>query len=477
MIQSKKAIGFFVILGFLIFGYLTFTTKDIKPFSDFALLEWQIKLALQGTFHLEYPYLLADPNFHFFPIPDIFFHVHNGLAYSTFPNFYPILVSPFYAGFGSFGIKWAQFVLFFFSIYIFHQIKKDAAATILMLFGSTITIYIFLIHETIVFLFLEIVILYFYQRRWVVISGILSICLVWMRPEMIFSIGLIPLSFPKNRNFISFITVSIFTGIIFSILNQIAFGSYIPIRMVKNSEFLFRPETSLYLFKILLEQIPIFIIFLMYVVSLILKRKQSYQSLVLLLFTCIILFISPNTGGHNTPRYLYGFIPFYVLALRNSEETEKQISKVWILICLSLTIYSSVIVFQQTKELKKIAKYQKNTLEVISSLDSKILVFNNSDFSFVTLPGFMALPFSASEKNLILLRPGFSNKTLIQILSQSNNDSFAFLELPPSQIPLNETIFDVDRIYLGTYRKGTPYQLPNALLPIQKTIYYRQLPE
>ncbi|XDD53582.1 hypothetical protein AB3N62_14000 [Leptospira sp. WS4.C2] len=477
MIQSKKAIGFFVILGFLIFGYLTFTTKDIKPFSDFALLEWQIKLALQGTFHLEYPYLLADPNLQFFPLPDIFFHVYNGLPYSTFPNFYPILFSPFYAGFGIIGIKFTQFILFFFSIYVFYLIKKDTIATILLLFGSTISIYIFLIHETILFFFLEIVILYLYHKKWATFSGFISMCLVWMRPEMIFSICFLPFCFPKEKNWKGFFLAFLITGIVFSMVNQITLGTYIPLRMVKNSEFQFRPEISFYLFKIWIEQVPIFFIFILYLVFSFTKKEWSYRNLFLLVVTCFILLISPNTGGHNTPRYLFGLVPLYVLSLRKKQESESHITKTWFFICLFLAIYCFTVLFQQTKELKKISQYQTNTLQEISKIKDKILIFNNSDFSFVVLPGFVALPFSSSEKELLLLRPNYENKTLIQILTIKKNESFTFLELPPSSIPLrpNETVV-FSNFYI-TYYEGYRYQLPDALLPIHATeclmhIYY-----
>ncbi|TGL40313.1 LA_3751/LA_3752 family putative glycosyltransferase [Leptospira perdikensis] len=469
MTRSKKAIGFFVSLTFLTFGYFAFTTKEIQPFSDFALLEWQIKLALQGTFHLHYEYLLEDPNFQFFPLPDIFFHVHNGLPYSTFPNFYPILFSPIYACFGILGIKLAQLVLFFLSIYIFYLMNKDVSSTILLLFGSTISIYVFLIHETILFLFLEVLVLYLYHRRWTGFSGLLSMCLVWMRPEMIFAIGFLPLCFTKEHNWKRFVFIFFITGTLFSILNQITLGTFFPLRLVKNSGFQFRTDTSFYLFKIWAEQVPIFILFVLSFIRSMVRKVFSYQNLVLLLITIVMILISPNTGGHNTPRYLFGLIPLYILVLRKNEIAETQITKPWIFILFILSCYSLNTLFQQTKELRKISKYQMNTVQEITKIKDKVLVFNNSDFSFVVAPEFMSLPFSKSEKDILLLRPDYDNKTLIQILTTKHNQSFTFLELPPSPIPLRPNVAEIIFQSQIKYRISYRYQLPEVLLPIQAT--------
>lgn len=96
MIQSKKAIGFFGSLAFLAFGYFYFSAKGVLPFADFALLEWQTKLVEQGIFYLPYTHQTQDPDFSFFPLPDLFFQLTNGTAQSTFPNFYPLLISPIF---------------------------------------------------------------------------------------------------------------------------------------------------------------------------------------------------------------------------------------------------------------------------------------------------------------------------------------------------------------------------------------------
>lgn len=471
MTQSKKAIGFFVSLAFLALGYLLFVTKQMAPFSDFALLEWQIKLASQGTFHLNYEYLLLDPQFEFFPLPDIFFHVHEGIAYSTFPNLYPILFSFVYMGLGTIGIKLAQFCLFFLSIFIFHSIKKDVVSTILLLFGSTISIYIFLIHETILFLLLEVLILYLYNRKWTAVSGVLSICLVWMRPEMIFAIGFLPFCFSKEQNWKRFFLAFLITGIVFSITNQIALGTFLPLRMVKNSEFHFRPEMSFYLFKIWIEQVPLFILFIFIFLRSVIRKELYYPNLILLLITMVMILISPNTGGHNTPRYLFGLIPLYILSLRNKENSLTQVSKLWFLTILFLSFYSITILFQQTKELKKISKFQTNTLEEISKLEDSLLIFNNSDFVFVTLP------LLEEKKDLLLLRANFNHKKFSQILNVKNAKSFTFLELPPSPVPLDQWITTTNKTTLGSFRKVNQSPLPNALLPIQATKYLREFPE
>ncbi|PJZ79951.1 hypothetical protein [Leptospira meyeri] len=476
MDQSKKAIGFFVSLGILVLGYLLVTTKQIEAFSDFALLEWQIKLALQGKFYLPYDSFLQDPNFQFFPLPDLFFHVHKGFVYSTFPNFYPIFSAPFYAIDEQVGIRFAQFILFFLSIYIFYQIKKDKLATVLLLFGSSISLYIFLIHDTILFFFLEISILFLFHRRWTVLPGILSICLVWMRPEMVFSIFLILIFFSKEKNWKKIIITFIVTGFVFSIVNKLTLGTFFPLRLVKSPKFNFNADTSFFLFKILLEQIPIFILFIFYLIKAIIRKKNLYQYISLILITFLLVLISPNTGGHNTPRYFYGLFPLYILLFRENgnETTNTKLTKTWGVLCFILAMYQINLLFQKSKELTKISKYQTNTVQMIRKIKDKVLVFNNSDFSFVSLPALETLPNSEAQKELLLLRPNFSKKTFIQILTAKNANSFVFLELPPSPIPLGPIVSNPNNRMLGEYKKGNQYQLPDALLPIQITEYKRQ---
>ncbi|TGK55497.1 hypothetical protein EHQ16_09050 [Leptospira kanakyensis] len=467
MEQSKKAIGFFFGLAILAFGFLLFYTKQIEPFSDFALIEWQIKLANQGIFHLPYQNHLEDPNFHFFPFPSLFFHIQNGSAYSTFPNLYPILFSPLYASFGLIGIKVAQFVLFFFSIYLFYQINKNAISAILLLSGSTIFIYIFLIHETILFFFLEILILYLYHNRRTGLSGFLALCLVWMRPEMIFAVAFLPFCFSEKHNWKRYWFVFLITGIVFSIVNQFTFGTFVPIRFFKKPEYQFRPEIAFYLFKITLEQIPIIFLFIIYLVKSFKRKEWFYRNISLLTITTIIILISPNTGGHNTPRYLFGLIPLYILLLRTNTNIENKISKRWILLCLALSIYSLVTLWNQTKELKKISKFQTNTLEELTKIEDQILVFNNSDFAFV------ALPLLDRKKNLLLLQNQNHRENLITILNAKNASSFTFLELPPSPIPIGETLKLPGCNINCEFRTIETKTLPNALLPIKATRYKR----
>ncbi|PJZ44525.1 LA_3751/LA_3752 family putative glycosyltransferase [Leptospira brenneri] len=468
MEHSKKAIGFFVSLAFLVLGYFSFATKQIEPFADFALLEWQMKLAGQGIFHLPYQHLLEDPEFLFFPLPEIFFHIHNGLVYSTFPNLYPILFSPFYLGFGIMGVKLAQILLFFLSIYLFHLIQKDDISTILLLFGSSISIYIFLIHETIFFFFLEIIILYFYHRKWSILSGVLSICLVWMRPEMIFAIFFLPFCFPKEWEWKRFVGACVITGALFAIINQITLGTFLPLRVLKNSAFQFRPELSLYLLKIWIEQVPIFVLFVFYLGKSIVRKEFLFRNLFLISLTIAIMIISPNTGGHNTPRYLFGLIPLYALTFRYKEKNKEGTPKIWILVCLIISFYQINVIFQQTKELKKISKFQTNTIQELKTVDDSILVFNNSDFAFV------ALPLLEQKKDLLLLRSDYPKETFFRILDSKNTKSFSFLELPPSPFSLGETLSLSNCKKDCEFQKNATWQLPAALLPITTTSYQRK---
>ncbi|TGL88745.1 hypothetical protein EHQ68_08900 [Leptospira congkakensis] len=467
MDQSKKAIGFFVSLAFLVLGFLIITTKQIEPSSDFALIEWQVKLVGKGIFHLPYDYSLQDPKFQLVPFPEVFFHTKDNFIYSTFPNFYPILVFPFYMSLGTMGIKLIQLLLFFLSAFVFYQIKKDTVATILLLFGSTISVYIFLVHDTILFLFLEVVILFLYHRKWTIVSGFLSLCLVWMRPEMLFTALILPICFSKEINWKQYFLTFFATGFVFSIINQIIFGTFIPLRIFKAPQYHFRIDSSFYLFKIWLEQVPIFILSVIYCIRFFFHKKILYQNIFLILITLFMILISPNTGGHNTPRYLFGLFPLYILLLRKNEENETTISKKWFFICLLLSLYSLTVLFQQTKEIKKISKFQSNTLEELSKIEDKILVFNNADFAFVVLP------LLDQKKDILLLRNSDSTETFFQILNAKNTKSFTFLELPPSPFPIGEIITQPRCLKDCSFQKGETKPVPNTLLPIMATQYKR----
>ncbi|TGK52711.1 LA_3751/LA_3752 family putative glycosyltransferase [Leptospira bouyouniensis] len=467
MIQSKKAIGFFYGVGFLTFSFLLFKTINVVSFSDFALFEWQLKQIIQGSLELPYQFLKSDPSLEFYPLPNVFFHLSGTKITSTFPNLYPILFSPIYVLLGKIGIQITQFVLFFLSIWMFYQIKRDHLSTVLLLFGSSIPIYIGLVHDTILIFFLEICIFYCLHKKLIPLASVLSVSLVWIRPEVVFVFCLFPFYFEWKQIWKQFFLWSALFGISFVCVNYISFGTVFPLRLVKNSTFVWKPEVILYLFRLLLEQIPIFTLFILLCLLRSFEKRVSVHSLLLLFITCLILILSPNTGGHNTPRYLYFLVPFYLFSIQLILKENYISEKLWTFVLSMIILFSLYQFNSQTKELIKISKFQSNTLLALAKIPNDTLVFNNSDFSFV------ALPLLEQNKNLVLLRKNPDESQLSSFLSKNQIDSFVFVELPPSTIPIPNPLIIPNCKSNCQYNGIKTDPLPNAMLPIVTTSYSR----
>ncbi|MCW7463647.1 LA_3751/LA_3752 family putative glycosyltransferase [Leptospira limi] len=470
MIHSKKAIGFLYGVGFLAILYIFFKTIPTISFSDFSLFEWQLKQVLKGSLHLPYPFITTDPNLEFFPLPNVFFHLTNTNIDSTFPNLYPILFSPFYWIGGKTGIQLIQLILFFWAIWLFFSIKRDHILTLILLFGSSISIYTNLIHDSIFIFFLEVLLLYNLQRQNVTFASLLSLFLVWMRPEFIFVICLLPSYFEWKNIWKQYLMWFGFFLFIFLTTNFILYSTVLPLRLFKNSTYHLNSEIVVYLFRLLIEQIPAFTIFLILSVISVFRKQFKLQFFILILFTCVIILSSPNTGGHNTPRYLFCLVPFYVLSLHSNLYETLHRNNFGILMVLLLTIYSIYQWQYQTKELIKISKFQSNTLVCLNQIPEQTIVFNNSDFSFV------ALPLNEQNKNLFLLKENPEENAFSSFLAGNHIHSFAFVELPPSPYAIPNPLVIPNCDNNCQFRIVDQYPLPNAMLPIMVTSFQRVFP-
>lgn len=468
MIQAKKAIGFFVSFAFLAFGFLFFSAKGIEPFADFALLEWQTKLANQGIFHLPYNHGIEDPDYSFFPLPDLFFQLTKGIAHSTFPNIYPILISPIFKFFGYSGLTILQTILFSIAIYIFHQIQKSGKTTLLLLFGSTLPIYIFLIHETVLIFLLEIIVLFLYHKNQNVFAGIIGAIILWIRPEMCFIMVSIPFCFGELNQRMRFY-LSLVCGFSFLAFgNYYISGSFLPFRLTKNSNIELRPENVFFLVKIWILQVPIFTLICFSFLKSLLNKKIHLRISLLLFVMIVMLVVAPNTGGHNTPRYLFGLVPLFVLLLYDKKKgPSPYISFRWIIIITAVTFYTVWNLNSQIKELKKISKFQSNTLNEIRKINDSILIFSNPDFVFVSLP------LLEEKKDLLLLRKNYNPKELANLLNKENTKTFTLLELPPSPVELPYNFRISNCLNECNFIRGKTLPLEGALLPISRTQYKR----
>ncbi|XDD45806.1 hypothetical protein AB3N60_13955 [Leptospira sp. WS39.C2] len=460
MIQSKKAIGFFYGVGFLAISYLLFKTLSIVAFSDFSLFEWQIKQVLKGSTQLPYSQFSNDPNLFFFPIPNVFFHLTNSRIDSTFPNLYPILFAPIYFFLGKLGIQIVQLILFFGTIWLFHRIKRDHLQTMLLLFGSSLPIYIDLIHDTVFVFFLEIFLFYCFHKKHIVLASFISVVLVWMRPEFLSVLCLIPLFFEWKTIWKQYLVWFFLFLICFVSGNYLYYETPLPLRLLKNATFHWNPEVVLYLFRLLVEQIPVFSVFIILLFLFLFQKKFPLRFFVLVLMTCFLIILSPNTGGHNTPRYLYCLVPYYAFSIQSLPNETTILRKGFFILLVFVCIYSTYQWNYQTKELIKISKFQTNTLSALKNLKEDTFVFNNSDFSFV------ALPLIEENKNLVLIRNHPKENQLGIFLSQQQINTFVFLELPPSPFPIPNPFVTSNCLNNCEYVLKEQYPLPDTMLPI-----------
>ncbi|TGL19964.1 hypothetical protein EHQ46_11260 [Leptospira yanagawae] len=467
MNHSKKAIGFFFIFGFFILCYFLTKLDSIKSFSDFSLFEWQTLLVTQGKFHLPYAFSHTDPNYRFFPIPDLFFHLTNNVSYSTFPNLYSIFVAPMYFLFGTRGIQLTQFLMFITSVWLFYLITKNEVLAFLLLFGSSIFLYIFLIHDTIFVFFLEVVTFYFYAKKYYRLSALLSVLIIWLRPELGIVFCFLPFLFPNTNRWKQYlITCSLFL-ILASIVNFGFYETFLPIRMIKNKDSIGNWEVGYYLLRLVLEQIPLFILLLLFLIWEWIRKKKNALSVLITFATIFICFVSPNTGGHDTPRYLYGFIPVYLLSIHLRYENQNLPNKLIYLLITFFLFYSTYQINNQLKTLSKISKYQTNLLSAMETIKPKTIVFDNSDLSFI------ALPLLEKNKNIFLLREDGSQSGFSNFLVKNQIDEFVFLELPPSPYPLPNSLSIQNCIKNCEYRKVDTHSLPHANLPITYSHFLR----
>lgn len=470
MIHSKKAIGFLYGVGFLAILFNFFKTIPTVSFSDFSLFEWQLKQVLKGSLHLPYAFITTDPSLEFFPLPNVFFHLTNTNIDSTFPNLYPILFSPFYWIGGKTEIQLIQFILFFWAIWLFFLIKRDHVLSLILLFGSSIPIYTNLIHDTIFIFFLEVLLLYNLHKQYVSFASLLSLFLVWMRPEFVFVVCLLPLYFEWKNIWKQYLIWFVFFLFLFLTANYIFYSTFFPLRLFKNSTYHWNSEIVVYLFRLLIEQIPTFTLFLILSVVSVFRKQFKLQFFILFLFTCLIILSSPNTGGHNTPRYLFCLVPFYALSFHSNLYEPFNRKNLTILFAVLLTFYSLYQWQYQTKELIKISKFQSNTLSSLNQIPEQTIVFNNSDFSFV------ALPLIEQNKNLFLLRKNPEKNAFSAFLSNNHIHSFAFVELPPSPYAIPNPLMIPNCDNNCQFRLVDQYPLPNAMLPIMVTRFQRVSP-
>lgn len=467
MIQTKKAIGFFYGLGFLTFSYLFIKTIQIVSFSDFSLFEWQLKQTFQGSLQLPYPFIRTDPSLEFFPLPNLFFHLTNNRIDSTFPNLYPILLSPIFHFFGRVGLQITQLLLFFLSLWLFFQMKRDHFLTLLLMFGASIPIYTNLIHDTILIFFLEILLFYVLHKKLISIASFITVTLVWMRPEMVFLILLLPFYFEWETIWKKYIVWLLAIGICFVCINYSFFGTVLPLRIFKNGNFKWNLEICIYLLRLLLEQIPIFTLFLILSLYQWFQKQKSFHSLALLFITALIIILSPNTGGHNTPRYLYFLTPFYLFSIHQIVKNNLVKEWKWMITTLLISFYSIYQLNYHTKEIIKISKFQSNTLSALKEIPEQTLVFNNSDFSFV------AIPLLDQNKNLILLRKSPEESRFSSFLTLNKINSFVFVELPPSPYEIPNPLLISNCSSNCKYTRIKTSALPNTMLPIIISTYHR----
>ncbi|MDF3820485.1 hypothetical protein P3G55_11265 [Leptospira sp. 96542] len=450
-----------IIIIFLLF-FLIYKSQSIQSFSDFNLIEWQIHNIRHGIYSLPYEWSIYDSDLSFFFLPDRFFSSHNDQIVSVFPNLYPYFASFIPETEFTIVLRIMHVLLFFGSCFLMAKILKSWDAGFLFFISSILPIYILFVHETIFVLFLQILSIYLLKKDKLAIVSIVFALIVFMRPEMIIPLLFLPNILPSRKEKITLYAYMFFSLLpVFWIQNHIN-GTYFGLRVEKNLSSFPNWDVIIYLFQKTFLQIPILTL---YIVSLIIYFKESEflkRGIILLSFMLLIIFISPNTGGHNTARYLFGFIPLITMEFFNLWKNKKLIFKNYILFVMFLYLFVSMS--EMLKETRKISHYQSNLVSTLKNTEESILVFSNSDLSFASLP-------LIHTKKLILLRQNFNPKILSLILKKENQKSFLFLSLPPSANYFGDSFSLTDCSKNCNFKLIESKQLDGSLLPIQSLKY------
>ncbi|WCL50474.1 hypothetical protein [Leptospira sp. GIMC2001] len=467
-----------ILLGLLPLVIILLTAQDI-PFSDFAILEWQSYTFFSKDFsqglYFSYSANDMDPEFRLFPLPDHFFHMVNNQPMSVFPPILPFLYSFLYGEYFNYFYKFLQLTLFIGSILLLQKMKPRIGITILTIFGSQISIYIFLLHETILVFFLQSAGLFLLYRNKYLTSGLISGLIVLFRPEAIF-VGFLPLLFLKHTRsqkiskssklqfLLAFsIGLAIVGGTQWAIYNSI-FG----LRIEKNILFHFDLELQKSLLFLVFYKLPIFTLFLILslasLIWIVFRNKAKHKStnplkakpnqdakfneveleyrnlqkhswfiskfnfpFILLVFILLVFFLSPNHGGHNTPRYFFVFLPFLILICNHYLIYLKKSFR-YLIMASILFIGSINLIFTYT-ELKQLSNLQNKIKSQIQSIDYDTIVFTNPDISFCFINLFK------DRNNYFLLRDNKDMKILYNAATKKNWSKIAVVDMVYNQDP------------------------------------------
>ncbi len=411
----------------IIFAGLAYLSRNNLQLADFALIEWQTKIihshSIQNLFHLDYSLSTYDPELRFFPLPEIFFLRSQGQALSVFPPYLPLLYSFFYGIYFPILFPLLQFSFFIAGLYLLE--KSTHSSPILLALGSLISLYVFLCHETCLVFFLQTLCIYQFTKKRFVSAGFFSGFTVLFRPEMIL-LSFFPFFLREREDSIqksifrygigllSIVSVGILLQWIFT-------NSPLGLRIERNNSFAYYWEIRKYLGSILLSTSPLLFLFLL--LHFFSKEKYKNNSFFysILSLTLLIGLLAPNMGGHNTPRYFFGIFPYMAILSSRYLEHLHSLTRALIII---IFIFFGILNFKKSfQEMQMIARYEQNLISEISKIDSKMILFDNSDLSY------SAVPLLNGTKEILLLRNRKDLPLLSQILQINGISQIAFIYL------------------------------------------------
>lgn len=432
--MKHKQTYFFIYLFFLssVFLFFLILSKEFVNTSDFAYWEWMYQVSSWENSGLPYNYSFEDPMFRLVPIPDQFFAVHAGSVTSTFPHIFIIIAKCFLLGLPVFYYKYISLLFLICSFIVLKYVFESELMVVFTSLTSLLPIYIFGFHETtFIFLIFSITILGFKKDLHLLTFFLITLILI-LRPEYLAPLVLIPLYFQKTIQKQKIFYLTILSSILLILFVQFVLtGNILPLRIQKNSTLLYKSQVFLYLFKLIVTQIPAFTILALCLlfasIHPLQKRLNIFQAnrlriLILFISIFLILVISPNSGGQNTPRYFFGFLPFLCF-----EIIQFNLNRKFNFIILGiLIIFFSIQFHIAFRNLKVLSTYQKNLISTLRREPGSIMVFKNPDFSFA------ALPLHILHQQHFLLRSEGDLKILEKIARSSGLKIIYFADFLPN---------------------------------------------
>ncbi|WCL48350.1 LA_3751/LA_3752 family putative glycosyltransferase [Leptospira sp. GIMC2001] len=319
-------------------------------YSDSGLMWIQIKDFIDSNFSsfaFNYRGQSLDPNYSYIPFHEPYMGFIDQIAYIDFPPYFPVFVSVFYLFLSNLGIYIVEILSLIVSsafLFLFIRLWKidyaiACVAVFLYLFGTTMQVYIYAVHEySIALMFFNGGTYFLFSnsfrknKKKLILGGIFFGLSIYFRLELTFvllCLGLLVLIRDRKE----FLNIVLYFGLPFILvfismlfLNNSIHGHPLGFRytLTMQNEITVNNSRSQIIYELLFgsnrgffKQSPYlilcFIPIFYWIKDFKFQSAKLYISIAFILSTILLLSFAPNHGDHISPRYLFGTYPLAFL--------------------------------------------------------------------------------------------------------------------------------------------------------------------